>query len=104
MAQLSPQAAQALLKETRATLLDVREPWEYDEVHVEGSLHIPMGEIQNRLEELNSAHSYVVICHHGNRSQQVATFLVSKGFSQVANLRGGIDAWAQEVDPGLPRY
>ncbi|HEV2109720.1 MAG TPA: rhodanese-like domain-containing protein [Gammaproteobacteria bacterium] len=106
MPQLDPAAARALLERLgdQAVLLDVREPWEYAQVHVEGSLHIPMGQIPDRLAELNSAHNYVVMCHHGGRSQQVAAYLDSRGFRQVANLTGGIDAWAETLDPRLPRY
>ena len=104
--QLDPIAAQALLKEhaADAVLLDVREPWEYAQVHVEGSRHIPMGQIQERLEELDPKAHYVVMCHHGGRSQQVALFLASKDYGQVANLVGGIDAWAAQLDPNLARY
>ena len=104
--QLSPGAARTLLLEQgdKAVLLDVREPWEYAQVHVEGSRHIPMGQIPERLGELDPKARYVVMCHHGGRSQQVATFLVSKGYEQVANLAGGIDAWSQVVDPNLARY
>lgn len=104
--QLDPAAARALLDErgSAGVLLDVREPWEYTQVHVEGSLHIPMGQIPDRLGELNSAHTYVVMCHHGSRSQQVASYLGSRGFPEVANLAGGIDAWATDLDPHLPRY
>ena len=101
--QVDPAGAQALLKDG-ATLLDVREPWEYAQVHVEGSLHIPMGQVPERFPELNSGRVYVVMCHHGSRSQQVAMFLTSKGFGKVANLKGGIDAWAAELDPRLSRY
>lgn len=103
--QLDPGQAQALLREKGAAgvLLDVREPWEYAQVHVEGSLHIPMGEIPDRLEELNSGRTYVVMCHHGRRSQQVAEYLGSQGYA-AANLAGGIDAWAAVLDPRLPRY
>lgn len=104
--QLSPTEAHALLAELgdRAVLLDVREPWEYELAHVDGSLHIPMGEVQGKLEELNSGCTYVVMCHHGRRSQQVATYLAAQGFQQVSNLAGGIDAWAEILDPDLPRY
>ena len=102
--QLGPREAQALLQGSKAVLLDVREGWEYEQVHVEGSLHIPMAEVPERLAELNSARSYVVICHHGNRSQTVAQFLASKGYAQVSNLRGGIEAWAEELEPDMPRY
>ena len=104
--QLQPGPARTLLKEQgdKAVLLDVREPWEYARVHVEGSRHIPMGEIAGRLGELDPKARYVVMCHHGGRSQQVALFLASKGYAQVANLAGGIDAWAAQVDPNLARY
>ncbi len=104
--QLSPGAARTLLMEQgdKAVLLDVREPWEYEQVHVEGARHIPMGQIPDRLGELDPKARYVVICHHGSRSQQVAQFLMSKGYGQVANLAGGIDAWAQALDPNLARY
>ena len=104
--QLSPGVARTLLNEQgdKATLLDVREPWEYAQVHVEGSRHIPMGQIPERLTELDPQIRYVVMCHHGGRSQQVAQFLISKGYGQVANLAGGIDAWAEALDPNLARY
>lgn len=104
--QLDAAAARALLQERGegAVLLDVREPSEYALVHVEGARHIPMGEIPARLGELDPACAYVVMCHHGGRSQRVALFLASQGYGQVMNLSGGIDAWAQALDPSLPRY
>lgn len=85
-------------------LLDVREPWEYELVHIAGSRHIPMGQIQDAVDELDADQEIVVICHHGARSQQVANYLYNVGFSNVANLTGGIDAWSREVDPSLPQY
>jgi len=104
--QITPAEARTLLAERgpEGILLDVREPSEYSHVHVEGSLHIPMGQIANRLAELDSAHTYVVMCHHGGRSQKVALFLASHGYDQVSNLAGGIDAWSTALDPHLPRY
>lgn len=104
--QLSPKAARELLEQRGAegVLLDIREPWELAEAQVAGSLNIPMGELPARLAELNSAHTYVVICHHGNRSQVVATYMTSHGFPRVMNLAGGIEAWATDLDPQLPRY
>jgi sulfur-carrier protein adenylyltransferase/sulfurtransferase len=102
--QLTPAEARELLDEQPdAVLLDVREDWEYARVHVAGSRAIPMGEIPVRLEELNPAHVFVVLCHHGARSQQVATWLQSHGYT-VNNVAGGIDAWAATLDPTLPRY
>ncbi len=102
--QLDPATAQALLQSDEAVLLDVREPWEYAQVHVEGARHIPMGQIPERLAELDTGKNYVVMCHHGGRSQRVALFLASQGYARVANLAGGIDAWAEALDPALPRY
>ncbi|HSN17315.1 MAG TPA: rhodanese-like domain-containing protein [Gammaproteobacteria bacterium] len=104
MPQLDPAAAHALVTEQGAILLDVREPWEYAQVHVEGSRHIPMGQVPGRLGELDPAARYVVMCHHGGRSQQVAQFLSSRGYTQVANLAGGIDAWSLQLEPNLARY
>lgn len=102
--QLGPAAARALIQEQGAVLLDVREPWEYAQVHVEGSRHVPMGQLPDRLGELDPASQYVVMCHHGNRSQRVAEFLASKGYARVVNLAGGIDAWALQLDPNLAQY
>ena len=85
-------------------LLDVREPWEFDTCHIDGSVHIPMATVPTRLTELDPNAETVVICHHGGRSMQVAMFLEQRGFSKVINLAGGVNAWAQTVDPGMPKY
>ncbi len=85
-------------------LLDVREPWELALCVIEGSVAIPMSEIIGRLHEIDRAREWVVVCHHGLRSQQVAMLLQYEGFPRVHNLRGGIDAWARTVDPGMRQY
>jgi len=85
-------------------LLDVREPQEYAHCHIEGSVHIPMNDIPARLGELDPQRDIVVICHHGMRSRMVGDYLERQGFEKIANLRGGIDAWAMEIEPGMPRY
>jgi len=89
-------------------LLDVREPWEFAlaAIRVEGlrTLHIPMGTVPGRLEELDPLLPIVCICHHGVRSAQVVAFLEYQGFTSAYNLAGGIEAWSQHVDPGVPRY
>jgi rhodanese-related sulfurtransferase len=85
-------------------LLDVREPWEYELCHIEGSRLIPMGQIQDALDDLEDGQEIIVICHHGRRSEQVAEFLERSGFSNVANLTGGVEAWAQEIEPDMTRY
>lgn len=103
---LTPREVKELQSKPGAALklLDVREPWEYERVHLPGCLHIPMDELRERLTELDPQQTYVVLCHHGNRSQQVAAFLQARGFSQVMNLAGGIDAWAANLAPQMPRY
>ena len=89
-------------------VLDVREPWELNAASVTADgfelLAIPMREIPARLAELDPARPVACLCHHGNRSQHVAAFLAQRGFTQLANIAGGIDAWSQERDPGVPRY
>ena len=85
-------------------VLDVREPWELALASLDATLNIPMGQVPDRLEELDPSQATVVMCHHGNRSRQVAIFLTHRGFTRVINLAGGIDAWSVEVDPTVPRY
>ena len=85
-------------------LLDVREPDEYALCHVEGSRHIPMGQIPARLSELPPDQPILVLCHHGGRSLRVTRFLRANGFPQASNIQGGIDAWAETIEPAMPRY
>ena len=85
-------------------VVDVREPWEYDKAHLAATMLIPMREIPARLAELPEDDDLVVMCHHGSRSAQVATWLARNGFDRVHNLAGGIDAWSRLVDPAVPRY
>jgi rhodanese-related sulfurtransferase len=85
-------------------LLDVREPEERALAAIEPSLHIPMGEVIERLDEIPKDRPIVVYCHMGARSEMIATYLETEGFEHVANLTGGIDAWSATVDPSLPRY
>jgi rhodanese-related sulfurtransferase len=89
---------------TPVVILDVREPWEYERVHLPDSLHIPMDDLRERLHELDQEQTYVILCHHGNRSQQVATFMQTRGFKDVINLAGGIEDWAVSLEPGMARY
>jgi len=103
--EIFPSEAAALLKENRARLLDVREPWELAAAHVEGSVPMPMGEVPARARtELRQDERLIVICHHGVRSMNVTVWLRNQGFEQVQSLRGGIDAWSVEVDPSVARY
>jgi rhodanese-related sulfurtransferase len=87
------------------TLLDVREDWETALAPVPADhLHIPMGQIADRLGELNPAQETVVICRSGGRSLEVARFLSTQGFGSVYNLVGGILAWSRDLDPRIPQY
>lgn len=85
-------------------LLDVREAWEVAIAAIPGSVHVPLNEIPNRLKELDAGSEIIVMCKAGGRSQMAAEFLVRSGFERVSNLRGGIDAWAREIDPAMPAY
>lgn len=85
-------------------LLDVREPWEIDISNVDGALAIPMAEIPERIGELAVEDRIAVLCHTGVRSAVVAAWLLQRGFTTVANVEGGIDAWSVEVDGAIPRY
>ena len=87
-------------------LLDVREPWEFARCHIAGSELIPMQQIPLAVDDarLDPTREIVVICHHGIRSRQVAYYLEQLGFTNLINLEGGVEAWAQDVDPTMERY
>ena len=85
-------------------LLDVREPREADIAHIDGARNIPLRELPGRLAELSGHGEIVTLCHHGPRSLKAREILRGAGFANVRSLAGGIDAWAREVDPEVPRY
>ena len=103
--EISPNDAAALLRENKARLIDVREPWELATARIDGSVAMPMGDVPARAhQELDPDLRLVVLCHHGVRSMNVTAWLRNQGFEQVQSLRGGIDAWSVEVDPAVGRY
>jgi rhodanese-related sulfurtransferase len=103
--EISATDAAALLKEHKARLIDVREPWEFETARIEGSELMPMGDVPARAhQELDPDERLVVLCHHGMRSMNVTVWLRNQGFEQVQSLHGGIDAWSAEVDAAVPRY
>ena len=107
MHQLSPAQLKDWLDDASKpapVLLDVREPWEFEAGHIAKSVAMPMQTVPSRVDELSAERAYVVICHHGARSQQVAAYLERIGYSDVFNLQGGTDAWSLTVDSTLPRY
>jgi adenylyltransferase/sulfurtransferase len=85
-------------------LLDVREPHELEISRLEGATLIPLGQLAARLSELDSAEEMVVFCKGGTRSARALELLASAGFRKAKNLKGGINAWAREIDPKLPVY
>jgi rhodanese-related sulfurtransferase len=94
----------AQLEHEDPMLLDVREPWEFEVCHIDGSINIPMGQVSQQLEQLQTASEVVVICHHGVRSQQVIGFLQPQLTAELVNLDGGVDAWARAIDADMPVY
>jgi len=85
-------------------VVDVREPHEHEIAHIDGAVLMPLGELPDRLGELDGHREIVTHCHHGARSLKALEILKAAGFSKVRSLRGGIDAWAVNVDTRLPRY
>ena len=96
--------AERLKRGDKLGLIDVREPHELRVSSLPGALNIPLGVLASRLSELDSARELVVFCRSGTRSQRAQELLLSAGFKKVKNLRGGINAWAREVDTKLPIY
>jgi adenylyltransferase/sulfurtransferase len=85
-------------------LIDVREPHEYQICSIPGSKLIPLGDVARRMNELNSADEIVVHCKSGMRSAKAVELLMQSGFRKIHNLRGGILAWSDQVDPSVPKY
>ena len=85
------------------TLLDVREPHEYQISNIDGEL-IPLDDLPGRTDELDKEKEIVVMCRTGGRSANACRFLEKKGFKNVSNLVGGVNAWAKEIDTSLPVY
>ena len=87
------------------TLVDVREPWEFETAHIDGAKLMPMGDVPARAhQELDPEDHIVVICHHGVRSMNVTAWLRQQGFEKAQSMRGGIDAWSRRVDGKVPVY
>lgn len=103
--EMTPQEVKEImdLKEP-VMLVDVREIAEVEVCSIEGARHIPMQELSDRLDELDPEALIVLYCHHGMRSLQAAEFLRQQGFDNAFSLEGGIDAWAEEIDPEMERY
>ena len=105
IAEIEPtELKQRLARGDRLSILDVREPEEVAIAAFPGAFNVPMGEVPSRMAELDPEAEWVIVCHHGMRSANVAMYLMRNGFEKIANLSGGIDEWALTVDPATPRY
>jgi rhodanese-related sulfurtransferase len=107
IAQLSPRELVAWRSDggrAPPVVVDVRERWEFDYCRIEDSTSVPLGMLPQAIDELPPDRDIVLVCHHGVRSQHAAEWLQRAGFDRVHNLRGGVAAWADEVDPAMPRY
>ncbi len=100
----APELAERLEHGSHLRLLDVREPHELQISHLDDATLIPLGQLASRLSELDSAEEMVVFCKAGTRSARALELLASAGFRKVKNLKGGINAWAREIDPSMPIY
>lgn len=103
-----PQWLEKMRVHGQPIVLDVREPRELQVASIKPDgfelVHIPMGVIPPRLNELDPERPVACLCHHGARSMRVAAFLEYQGFKHIANISGGINAWSAQVDPSIPRY
>lgn len=104
--QITPEDVKAALEKSETfTLIDVREPWEYDVAKIEGSKLMPMGDVPSRAhQELDPDERIIAYCHHGVRSLNVVNWLRQQGFEKAQSMSGGIDRWSRVVDPKVPTY
>ena len=104
--EITPEAVKSAADRNEPiTLLDVREPWEYETASIAGATLIPMGDIPSRAhQELDPEAHIIVYCHHGVRSMNVTAWLRQQGFEKAQSMAGGIDAWSRTVDGKVPMY
>lgn len=86
------------------SIVDVREDWEWSISRIQGAMSIPLRQIPDRVADIPTDRPVIVVCQHGMRSAQASAWLQTKGFENVSNLEGGIDAWSREIDPSVARY
>jgi rhodanese-related sulfurtransferase len=95
---------QKLDRAEKITLIDVREPWEYNIARIEGAQLVPLGTLGSEYKKLDQNSEIVIHCHMGMRSMDATQFLLQQGFKNVKNLTGGINAWSMQIDPAVPKY
>jgi len=104
--EISVEETKRLLESSadKVHLIDVREPDEVAICRIADARHIPMRQIPENLDVLPTDRQLLIYCHHGSRSMRVTEFLRAKGFPAATNVAGGIDAWADRIDPEMRRY
>jgi adenylyltransferase/sulfurtransferase len=102
--EVTPVALAAEIPLTRPQLVDVREAWEWSICRLTDAVHVPLGDLDTRVGQLNRERPVVTYCHHGNRSLWARQILLDAGFRDVRSLAGGIEAWAREIEPTMARY
>lgn len=103
--QISVQDVKARLAEGKNLLLvDVREPWEFALCKLPGAKLIPLGSLPANVNALMDAEEVICYCHHGMRSLDAAAWLRQQGVESAKSMAGGIERWAAEIDPSVPRY
>jgi adenylyltransferase/sulfurtransferase len=102
--EITPAELAALLEAgEEVQLVDVRETWEAELAAIPGAMLLPLGRLPELTDAIDPEREVIVYCHHGIRSAQAAGYLASRGF-EVRHLAGGVDAWADEIDPEMRRY
>lgn len=103
--QISVQEVNArIAKGDKVLLVDVREPWEFAVCKLPGAQSIPLGALPANLNALLDAEEVICYCHHGMRSLDAAVWLRQQGVESAKSMAGGIERWATEIDPAVPRY
>lgn len=103
--QISVQEVSArIARGDKILLVDVREPWEFALCKLQGAKLIPLGSLPSNLNLLLDADNVVCYCHHGMRSLDAAVWLRQQGVDSARSMAGGIERWAEEIDPNVPRY
>lgn len=104
--EMTATEASELLRDGRAVLIDCRTEAEWEAARVEGAVHLPLHELESRVEdiEVEADQAVLVMCHHGVRSLKAALALQSLGFPSARSVVGGIDLWSVVIDPSVPRY
>tara|TARA_Y100001970_G_scaffold181652_1_gene221072 strand:+ start:280 stop:606 length:327 start_codon:yes stop_codon:yes gene_type:complete len=105
MIEKTPEEIKDILEsDEKVVILDVREDWEYEICHLDNSLHIPMLQVEDKVETLNKDDTHIMVCHHGIRSRMIGKYLESVGFKNILNLSSGLEGWATDVDHTMKKY